>query len=365
MARLNFLLYVLFVTLNLLSTISNAGCPFAAMMNNYNFTGDWSYNVSTDGKIAYVMHICHFDNHEMYFTLAKNDTPDVIIGFGAGNWSQTSMMIGGQLYEINNGTSEPHGFGVGMNMEIHKWWLQDPMRSTEFDENAKSESFDKKICAIPFGIDIRREYWQTFWDTKRKFHRQQRIKKRVKDRERKRRLRAEKKKPQYIKYYEQFLDFIGFGEEVDDTISDEELTTKFVYDEKPNFPSLYGQTWINNEQNLQFTLIDEKNGCFNGESLSNITIAYFGVGINSYIEKENGIRNGQFFVQIDQNQVIGSSIKFKLDDNGDIVEDEIKQFTMEKSDKLIPCPNTKVPIQTDTEKENECQTSDGTKKCEL
>ena len=60
---------------------------------------------------------------------------------------------------------------------------------------------------------------------------------------------------------------------------------------------------------------------------------------------------------------MGSSITFKLNDNGEIVEDEIKQFTMEKSDKLIPCPNTKAPIQTETDKEK-CDSSDGTK-CEL
>ena len=284
-----------------MSNISFAGCPFAAMMNNYNFSGDWSYNVSkNDNIIGYVMHICHFDNHEMYFTLAKNNTPNIIIGFGSGNWSQTSMMIGGQVFEINNGTSESHGFGVGMNMEIHKWWLQDPMQSTEVYQGKSRAIFNNKICGIPFGIDIRREYWQKFWDTKRKFHREQRIKKRVRDRERKRKLRAQKKKPNYIKYYEQFLDFIGFGEPVNDTISEEELNAKFVYNEKPNFPNLFGQTWINNEDKLQFTLIDENNGCFNGEELSNISIAYYGVGINSYIEKENGIRNGQFFLQIDK-----------------------------------------------------------------
>ena len=297
-------IYTFLIITSLFSYILDAGCPFAAMMNSYNFSGDWSYNTSIDNldkNEGYVMHMCHFANHEIYFTLAKNDTPDIMIGFGSGNWSQSSMMIGGQVFEINNGTSAPHGFGVGMNMEVHKWWIQDPIRSTALDEGKKYKDFDIKLCAIPYGIDIRREYFERFWNAKRKFHREQRIKKRVRDRARKKKLREDKKKPRYIKYYEQFLDFIGLGEdEENNTISDEELNIKFTYDEQPQFPNLFGKSWINNDDQLQFTLIDENNGCFNGEELSNISIAYYGVGINSFIEKENGIRNGQFFLQIDQ-----------------------------------------------------------------
>merc|ERR1712228_177126 len=337
----------------LLYTVSNAGCPFAAMMNNYNFSGDWSFNTTEDGTDAYVMHICHFENHEMYFSLAKNDTPHHIIGFGAGNWSQTNMMIGGQMYSINNASSTPHGFGIGMNMEALQWWFQSPNHSTRLDEGNKSEAFDSKLCVIPYGIDVRKEYFHTFWDKKRKFHRQQRIQKRMRDRKKRNKEKKNKKKPIYVQYYEEFLDFFGFGDvEVENATLNETINAKFVYDIEPNFPSIYGKTWTN-EDGLSATIEDAENGCFGGERLSNLSIAHFGVGVNSYIENEDGIRNGQFFVMIDKDEVIGSSITFKKDENGQIVENEIKGFTLSKSDTFIPCP-----------KSAKCQAIDG-QKCEL
>lgn len=282
----------------------HAGCPFAAMMNNYNFSGDWSFNATEDGSLAYVMHICHFENHEMYFSLAKNDTPDTIIGFGAGNWSQTNMMIGGQMYSINNASSASHGFGIGMNMEVHQWWFQSPYHSTPLDEGNKSDAtaFDAAFCVIPYGIDVRRDYYKKFWDTKRKFHREQRIQKRVRDRRRRKKEKAEKKKAVYIKYWEEFLDFIGFGEEeeAENATLNEIINAKFVYDEVAEFPNIFGKTWTDAENGLSATIEDAENGCFGGERLSNISIAHYGVGINSFIEKENGMRNGQFLVMIDE-----------------------------------------------------------------
>lgn len=62
-----------------------------------------------------------------------------------------------------------------------------------------------------------------------------------------------------------------------------------------------------------------------------------------------------------QNEILGSSITFKLDDNQAIVQDEIKQFTMEKSDQLIPCSNDE---NKNDENRKECQSSNG-EKCEL
>merc|ERR1719242_521283 len=101
-------------------------------------------------------------------------------------------MISGQMYSINNGTSASHGFGIGMNMEVHQWWYQSPHHSTPLAESTKAEkTFDNALCFIPYGIDIRRDYFTKFWDTKRKFHRNQRIQKRRRDRKAK---KAEKKK---------------------------------------------------------------------------------------------------------------------------------------------------------------------------
>eukprot|EP00484_Ammonia_sp_Unknown_P030295 CAMPEP_0197033970 /NCGR_PEP_ID=MMETSP1384-20130603/12221_1 /TAXON_ID=29189 /ORGANISM="Ammonia sp." /LENGTH=368 /DNA_ID=CAMNT_0042463837 /DNA_START=20 /DNA_END=1126 /DNA_ORIENTATION=+ len=353
----------------LLSTFSNvcfAGCPFAAMMNSYNFSGDWSFLVSSESTEAYVMHMCHFENHEIYFTLARNNTPDALIGFGAGNWSQTSMMIGGQVWKINNGSSVSHGFGIGMNMEAHTWWIQDPFRSAALHEGTKSTTFDRRVCAIPYGTNERRTYFEQFWDAKRKFHRSQRVKKRVRDRERKRKLRAEKKKPAYVKYYEQLLDWIGWAES-DDAVSvsdDEDLDEKFVYEEAPSFPNIYGQTWVNKEDEIEFTMVDESHGCFNGELLSNISIAHYGVAVNSYIEKAVGIRNGQFFVQLDQNELMGSSVTFTMDENGQMVEEEIKQFILSPSDTFIPCAAANEKAGTDG-KTRKCDSTAEGSKCEL
>jgi len=314
--------------------------------------------VTDDGSIAYVMHICHFENHEMYFSLAKNDTPDTIIGFGAGNWSQTNMMIGGQMYAINNATSAPHGFGIGMNQELHRWWYQSPHHSTPIDEGTKSEAaattgFDASVCIIPYGIDVRRDYYQQFWDTKRKFHREQRIQKRVRDRRRRKKEKAEKKKANYVKYFEQFMDLIGMGDpdEPENATLNAIIEAKFVYNVVSDFPTIFGKTWTN-ENGLSATIEDAENGCFGGERLSNISIAHHGVGINSYIEKADGMRNGQFMVMIAEDEVIGSSITYRKDEQGKIIEDEIKGFTLKKSDKFIPCPKA------------DCAQNDETK-CEL
>lgn len=54
--------------------------------------------------------------------------------------------------------------------------------------------------------------------------------------------------------------------------------------------------------------------------------------------------------QLNKDKIIGASVTFKLDENGDIVEDKISQFTMEKSDKLIACPNTKCQAESDGNK---------------
>eukprot|EP01084_Bolivina_argentea_P251894 422666_1 len=323
--------------------LSSASCPFAAMMNSYNFSGYYSYNLSQDTKAtkdtneAYVMQMCQFPNNEIYFTLAKNDTRHALIGFGSGNWSQSSMMIGGQAFKINNGTTPSHGFGIGMNMEVHKWWYQSPFRSAPLDD--ANAGLDHQTCGVPYGRDIRAEYWTDFWDHKRKFHRNQRVEKRKREREQRAKRRAEKKKPIYVKYYERLLDFIGLTEknETDtDTASDAIINAKFVYDKVPDFPTLFGQTW-HTEDGVTMTLIDEANGCFNGELFSNVSLAYFGVGINTFIEKENGIKNGQFFLQISPTELIGSSITFKLDDDGEITEDQIKGFKMQKADEFTPC----------------------------
>eukprot|EP01084_Bolivina_argentea_P218432 370684_1 len=320
-----------------LITISNAGCPFAAMMNTYNFTGDWSYNISANSPVAYLMHICHFPNNEVYFSIVKNNTND-LIGFGSGNWSQSNMMIGGQVFEINNGTSYWHGFGIGMNMQVHKWWIQDPYKSQPLDEGQKGTADDYiPQCIIPYGIDIRNAYFTKFWDAKRKFHRTQRIEKRRRERAKTKKLRAEKKKPIYVKYYEKFLDFIGFGEQDQfNATIDAIINAKFSYDEKPQFPTLFGTSWTT-DNGLMVTFIDENNGCFNGEMFTNITVAFYSMGINAIIEKENGIKNGQFFVQTEENKLVGSSIVFKLNDEGEIIEDKINGFTMEKMDKLMVC----------------------------
>merc|ERR1712244_112900 len=100
---------------------------------------------------------------------------------------------------------------------------------------------------------------------------------------------------------------------------------------------------------------DEKNGCFNGERFSNLTIALNGVGINSYIEKKDGIKNGQFLVMIDEDTAIGSLIRYKKNENGQIVEDEIKGISMQKSDDFVPCPKVESA---------ECEQTNG-QKCEL
>ena len=286
--------------------VTNAGCPFANMMNSYNFTGEWSYNVSSDGSVAYVMHICHLEDHEMYFTVAHNNTPDVLLGFGHGNWSQNSMMFGGQSFEINNGSSASRGFGVGMNMEVHQWYFHDTTgRSIGMAEGPKKETIDVRRCAIPYGMDVRKEYFTEFWEKKRAFHREQRIKRRTRDRAKKKLARAERKKPKWQKYYERFLEIVGFAEEMDDNptnITDEEVNAKFVYEIAPDFPNLFGKTW-NTEDGLTVTIMDEDNGCFNGKPLANITTVYYGMAVNSYTEREDGTREGQFFVQIDKVEI--------------------------------------------------------------
>jgi len=269
------------------------------------------------------------------------------------------MGISGQMYSINNRSSASHGFGIGMNMEIHQWWYQSPHHSTALNEGQKSENaaaFDTKLCVIPYGIDVRREYLNRFWDLKRKFHRNQRIQKRRRDRKKKKKEKLLKKRPFYEVYYDDFLGLFGFGEveEENQTLS-EIINAKFVHDEVANFPTIVGKTWMN-EDGLSATIEDAENGCFNGERLSNLTIALNGVGINSYIEKEDGaIRNGQFLVMIDEDEVIGSLITYKKNENGQIVEDGIKGFSLTKSDEFIPCPKMK---------NAECGPTNG-QKCEL
>merc|ERR1719242_1826995 len=250
-------------------------------------------------------------------------------------------MISGQMYSINNGTSASHGFGIGMNMEVHQWWYQSPHHSTPLAESTKAEkTFDNALCFIPYGIDIRRDYFTKFWDTKRKFHRNQRIQKRRRDRKAKKAEKKKKKRPIYQKYYEDFIDLIGFGEieEENKTLS-EIINAAFVYDEVADFPTIFGKTWTN-EDGLSATIEDAENGCFGGERLSNLSIALYGVGVNSYIEKEDGLRNGQFLVMIDEDKVIGSSVTFEKDENGQVVE-EISGFSLSKSEEFVPCPKTK------------------------
>jgi len=335
------------------------------MMNSYNFTGEWSYNLTADGSVAYVMHICHLEDHEMYFTVAHNNTPDVILGFGHGNWSQNSMMFGGQSYEINNGSSAPRGFGVGMNMDVHKWYFHDTMgRSVEMAEGPKREVIEVKRCAIPYGMDVRGQYFSEFWEKKRAFHKEQRIKRRTRDRAKKKLARAERKKPKWQKYYEKFMELIGLQEGVPENptnITDEEINAKFVYEKEAHFPNLFGKTFQNEKDGLTVTIMDEDNGCFNGQPLANITTVYYGMAVNSYVEKPDGSREGQFFVQIDKDEVMGSYMTRKEDANGETVE-EIKGFTMKMADELVPCKETKVPIQTEPS-EATCDSTGG--KCDL
>ena len=57
----------------------------------------------------------------------------------------------------------------------------------------------------------------------------------------------------------------------------------------------------------------------------------------------------------EQDELMGSYMNFKLDDDGEVVEDEAKGFTMKLSDTFTPCTGTK---------KKDCDPSDGTK-CEL
>ena len=63
-----------------------------------------------------------------------------------------------------------------------------------------------------------------------------------------------------------------------------------------------------------------------------------------------------------QDELMGSFMTRKQDENGETVE-EIKGFTMTQADVLVPCKETKVPIQTDSS-QADCDGTDG-KKCEL
>lgn len=56
---------------------------------------------------------------------------------------------------------------------------------------------------------------------------------------------------------------------------------------------------------------------------------------------------------------MGSYLTLKEDENGETVE-EVKGFTMKMADELVPCQETKVPIQTDPS-----VTCEDGEKCEL
>merc|ERR1712129_1566 len=115
-------------------------------------------------------------------------------------------------------------------------------------------------------------------------------------------------------------------------------------------------TW-QDDDGLTVTIMDEDNGCFNGHALSNITAVYYGMAVNSYIERADGSREGQFFVQIDKDELMGSFMTRTQGENGETVE-EIKGFTMKQAPEFVPCKEAKDASQKG------CDATDG-KKCEL
>ena len=67
--------------------------------------------------------------------------------------------------------------------------------------------------------------------------------------------------------------------------------------------------------------------------------------------------------------MIASSIAIKIDDDGQVADDKVTVFDLYKSDNIIPCSITKIPIQTNNEqdnnKQNSCTQGSGNEKCEL
>ena len=71
--------------------LCHALCPFARMMNQYNFSGEWIMTHPDNGD-KYMLHVCHPTGNEIYFGFSKFEEPDWLIGFGGGNWVSTSVL---------------------------------------------------------------------------------------------------------------------------------------------------------------------------------------------------------------------------------------------------------------------------------
>ena len=275
----------------LLVNSNHGGCPFMNQMSRYNFTGNWSYNF--DNK-SYIMNICHLKSSEIYFTLSleNNSGNNNIVGYGSGNWSNDNMAIVGKKLEISIRESNGYSiFAMGMNQQQHQWYYQDIFKSVPVNQISK-QIHDYKMCGIPYGIDIRQQYWNEFWDAKNGYV--------GKFWNAKQKLRRE---------------LIKKGETIDmdklDRMTNDKIG-EFVYHKKPHFPTLFHTSWISNDRYI-VSFQNENNSCImdqlNGNivSLYNITVMYDGIGIGSQYNNGNIM-----FLQTNEDKMFSA---FLMDNN--------------------------------------------------
>ena len=330
----------LLVLLVLLLDGINGGCPFY-QNNKYNFTGDWSYIFE---NISYTMHLCQLNTSEIYFTISINNSLNNnnhnIVGYGSGNWSASNMAIIGKKVDITGNNSNGYSiFAMGMNQQMHQWWYQDTFKSIPINQITK-ENNNSLLCGLPYGIDIRKDYWKEYNIALNKYQRKfykTKIKMRPIMRQQKRDLLQENNKwynkIRNIDAWKQFLidtknDFYGLmGWNINEISKLDELKLKskkrskeaeelkalvlkeigeFTYDVEPEFPTLFGTKWTNGNEYIIFD--NDKSSCFMKKNnmdpvnLWNFTIMYDGVGLACMYNNDGNM----MFLQTDKDTMISS-----------------------------------------------------------
>jgi len=126
-----------------------------------------------DEGTPYVLHICHPRGNEMFFGMARNDTPNILIGFGGGNWSQWNLGIIGIRYIFHDNKIDESGFLIGMNTEGHQWWYKDNNKSLPINQTTQ-DWIGVGQCMVPFGYEIRREKHEKWKKIRGAYHKAKR-----------------------------------------------------------------------------------------------------------------------------------------------------------------------------------------------
>jgi len=274
-----------------LMTLTQAACPYAKMMQTYNFSGDWV--MQDDNGTSYVLHVCHPKGNEIFFGIAKNDTPNTLFGFGGGNWSQWNLGIIGIRYIFHGNKIDESGFIIGMNTEGHQWWFKDNNQSLPINQTTQQWISDS-LCMVPFGFEIRRE----------KYDKSKKAKANHNKAKRERTKQAKKKKVEIDEQKELEIE------------SQHNQTLKALEESFQNLlPSLINTTWINDFYHNKISFYD------NFACYSNVSSIYSIHSIKSWYDdvlfmsewSSNNIHGAQVNMLLSNNEMI--TLMSYTDDN--------------------------------------------------